>query len=312
MISPKLATDFARQHFPKVPEKLADHLGIEVRESPMVGCDGWCLTIGERSIIRLNSSLPPTRRRFTLAHELGHLILGVPTVVGESFEGMFGSDSDEERQVNDLASELLIPTDIVKSSIPDLPVVAAALKNLAKRSDVSELAAAIRVCNLSSEIGLINASVVLFDDDQVRWQWSRTLTMPNDFAVELLIRSRRATPHAYRQQTERGEIVVASTIENPHFGSATLFVQLLPAELGMNLSHHEKRKELEQRLFVGNVKLQQQMSGLMGAHKQRIAGMTEDQAVAFFWERHHDKLQNTTINSDEGHEYVRLRIGEWF
>ena len=312
MISPKQATEFARQRFPEAPEKLAEYLGIEIRESPMDGCDGWCLTIGDRSIIRINSNLSASRKRFTLAHELGHLILGVPTVVGESFEDMFGADSGEERKVNDLASELLIPTDVVRSSIPDLPVVATALKRLAKKSKVSELAAAIRVCNLASEVGLINASVVLFDDDEVRWQWSKTLTMPNDTAVELLQKSRQTAPHAYRHQREQGDVVIASTIENPYFGSATLFVQLLPAELGMNLSHHEKRRQLEQQLFAGNVKLQQQMSGLMGAHKQRIVGMTEEQAVALFWKRNQDKLQNTTINSEKGREYVRLRIREWF
>ena len=106
-------------------------------------------------------------------------------------------------------------------------------------ANVSELAAAIRVCNLASEIGLLNASVVLFDADQVRWQWSETLTMRNDTAVKLLAESRKAAPNAFRHQRAQGDVIAASAIENPYFGSATLFVQLLPAKIGMNLSHHE-------------------------------------------------------------------------
>jgi Zn-dependent peptidase ImmA (M78 family) len=311
MISVQKATEFATQHFPRAPEELAEHLGVSVRESPMDGCDGWCLTRGKLAIIRINSRFPSSRKRFTLAHELGHLILGVPTIVGESYEDMLASDSAEERRVNELASALLIPTEVVKAYLPSPPVVAAALKKLAKKANVSELAAAIRVCNLASEIGLVNASVVLFDDDQMRWQWSRTLKMPNDTAEYLLAEARRVAPNAFRCQRSQGDVIVASTIENPYFGSATLFVQLLPSEVGMNLSHEERRKQLEKILFANDVKLQQQVSGLMGAHKPRVADMTANEAEALFWERNRAKLKSTTLDSETGHEYVRLRITEW-
>lgn len=312
MISAKQAAEFARIHFPNAPERLAEYLSVEIRESPLDGCDGWCLSVGEARIIRLNNSLSVTRKRFTLAHELGHLILGVPALVGESFEDMLGSDSAEERRVNDLASELLIPTEVVKSTIPDLPVVAAALKRLAKKANVSELAAAIRVCNLATEIGLENASFVLFDDSKVRWQWSKTLSMPNDTAARLLEAARKSAPEAYRFTRPQGDVIVASKIENPYFGSATLFVQLLPAEIGLKRSHHERRCDLERVLFADNPKLQQQLSGLLGAHKQRISGMSQQAAVENFWDRNQEKLRGTAIGSQEGREYIKLRIREWF
>ena len=312
MISVQQAIEFARRHFPEGPERLAEHLGVPVRESPMDGCDGWCLATGDKSIIRINSKLSPARKRFTLAHELGHVILGVPTVIGESLEDILGSNSTEERRVNELASELLIPTDIVKTSLPELPIVATALKKLAKKSKVSELSTAIRVCNLANQIGLDKAAVVLFDEDQVRWQWSKTLkTISNETAAKLLAESRKAAPRAFRHKRKQGDVIVASTIENPYFGSATLFVQLLPAEIGMNLSRSEKRKQLEEILFVNDGKLQRRMAGLMGAHKKRIANMTKEQAEADFWERNCKKLENTPVNSKQGREYVRLRISDW-
>lgn len=314
MISAEAARRFAETHFPKAPEKLAVELGVSIRESHMDGCDGWCLTLDERSIIRLNSNQTPGKKRFTLAHELGHLILGIPGVVGETYEDMLSSNSAEERRVNDLASELLMPTSVVRALLPELPVVAGGLKRLAKRAHVSDLAAAIRVSNLATEIGLINASVVLFDGNHVKWQWSRTLQMPEQTAHNLLAASREVSPKAFRHRQKDGNVVVASIIENPYFGSATLFVQLLPSEIGMTLSHPERRKNLEEGLFENDVKLQQRVSGLLGAHKPRIAAsqLALDVAVADFWERNAVKLSGTSLDSPNGREYIALRIGEWF
>jgi Zn-dependent peptidase ImmA (M78 family) len=160
MIPEAQARSFAVSAFPKAPEKLAKYLGVDVRLSPLSGCDGWCLVKGEKAIVHVNSKLSRVRQRFTLAHELGHLILGVPSVIGESYEDMMRSISDEERKVNHLASELLIPAEVARASLPEPPVVTVALQKLAKRAKVSELAAAVRVCNLARQIGLINASVV--------------------------------------------------------------------------------------------------------------------------------------------------------
>ena len=84
MMNVEEAKRFAEKHFPNGPEELARKLGIVVLESPLVGCDGWVLSGSAGLIIRLNSNNPSTRRRFTLAHELGHLLLEIPTVVGES------------------------------------------------------------------------------------------------------------------------------------------------------------------------------------------------------------------------------------
>ena len=151
-------------------------------------------------LIRLNSDLPSVRRRFTLAHELGHLLLGIPTVVGESVSESLRSDSAEERTVNDLASELLLPGKIVRRELPSVPIVAAELKRLAKHANVSVLASAIRVANLASAIGLVNASVIFFRGDKFEWQWSQTLEMPDGLATHLLKEARKChpTPLAFR------------------------------------------------------------------------------------------------------------------
>ena len=314
MISEAKARSFAESAFPEAPEKLAKHLGIDVRYSPLSGCDGWCLVKGEQAIVRVNNKLSTVRQRFTLAHELGHLILGVPSVVGETYEDMLRSDSDEERRVNDLASALLIPAKVARESLPDLPVVTAtAIRKLAKKANVSELAAAVRVCNLAEEIGLVNASVVCFDGESVRWQWSKTLEMSDEIAVKLLTEARTVSPMAYREDCDDNEyVVVASIIENYHLGSATLFVQRLPAAVGNKISRDERRKILELELFEDDPELRNKVSGLLGAHKNRIENTTQADSENDFWERHLQTLTNTTLDSRKGRKYIKLRITEWF
>jgi hypothetical protein len=61
MISDLKARQFAKLHFPEAPEKLAEYLGVIVRQSPMDGCDGWCLTTGAKTIIRINGKLSAPR-----------------------------------------------------------------------------------------------------------------------------------------------------------------------------------------------------------------------------------------------------------
>jgi len=312
MITPEAARKFALEHFPRGPEALVEKLGITVRESEMSGCDGWCLVRDNRAIIRINRRLGTKRRRFTLAHELGHLILGIPGIVGESYEQMLSSDLDEEKRVNEIASEILLPHSIVKQVIPDLPVVSAALKRLAKKANVSELAATIRVCNLAAEIGMVNASVVFFDEGAIRWQWSKTLSMPEETALHLLEEARGAAPDVYRFEREEGDVIVGSIIENPNFGSATLFVQLLPKSLAMNVSHHERKEQLERILFDNNPNLRNRVSGFFGGNKVRLSRLTKSQAIQDFWSRYEDTLRDTIMDSDEGREYISIRIGEWF
>jgi hypothetical protein len=315
MISVERALQFARRHYPEGPEKLAEHLGVRVASSAMRGCDGWCLSYGGRAVIRINSGLVKSRQRFTLAHELGHLLLNIPSVIGESFTDILQSDDAEERRVNEVAAELLIPREVVKAVASELPVVASVLRRLAKQSHVSELAAALRIANLAPDLGLENACVVFFEGDTVSWQWSRTLSMPEDTAISLRNDAREAAPNAFRHVREEAEdVIVASLIENPFFGSATLFVQLLPAEYGEHKPRDERRAELEQYLFDGQAAFQRKLQGCFGAFKPKVQGMSASEAEAAFWERYEDRFSGVSgkrLASPQGREYVRLRLEEW-
>jgi hypothetical protein len=315
MIPVEQSLAYARQRFPEGPERLADHLGVEIRHSPLAGCDGWCLSVGQRAVIRISSRIVKARQRFTLAHELSHLLLGVPSVIGESLDDALRSDNEEERRVNDLAAELLVPRDFVQAIVHDLPVVASVLRRLAKQAHVSELAAALRVANLAPDLGLENASVVFFEDDNVNWQWSKTLTMGKEIALRLRKAAKEASPNAFRHvRTRENDVVVASLIENPFFGSATLFVQLLSIARGTQKSRDERRAELEKYLFSGQQQFQRQLQGCFGAFKPRVMGMPLAEAEGAFWEQYELRFSGISkrrLTSPRGREYVRLRLEEW-
>lgn len=73
--------------------------------------DGFCTVTANHTYIFYNSSLPVGRQRFTVAHEIGHLVLGhvgngMATV--ENREPT-GTERAEERQANQFAARLLAP-----------------------------------------------------------------------------------------------------------------------------------------------------------------------------------------------------------
>lgn len=101
------------------------------------------------NVIGVNNGHPKVRQRFTIAHELGHYIMGhdEKTILDDSFD----KPTDKEREANKFAGELLMPYHLLKSDIEkekhDIP-------SLAKKYEVSEQAMSIRLL----ETGLINNS----------------------------------------------------------------------------------------------------------------------------------------------------------
>lgn len=100
--------------------------------------------------IGVNSKKPKVRQRFTLAHELGHFLLGHE--IGEKIiEELVNKPTDQEREADEFAAELLIPKDFLEKDIKEKLVILK-IPELARRYGVSEQAMSIRLL----ETGLIN------------------------------------------------------------------------------------------------------------------------------------------------------------
>lgn len=314
MISVQQAKRLTEINFPHGPERLAQELGVEIHESPLEGCDGWVLSGPAGSLIRLNSSVSKKRRRFTLAHELAHLLLGVPTIVGEMISDSLRSNNKEERRVNELAAELLLPKPIVQRYVPGVPVVADQIRKLASKANVSDLAAAIRVVNLAPSIGLRNAVAALFRNGKQEWLWSKTLKMSPSDAKDLLRLANESYPEPVRMKNgEADEIIVASLLMLPE-SFTLLFSQLLPSNAGNALSREEVRRSLEQYLFSDDQEFRMQVQGVFGHFRPRCSERPLETCLAeFFKEKapRWDGERGRRINSTRGLEYVRLRLEEW-
>jgi Zn-dependent peptidase ImmA (M78 family) len=110
---------FSAAELPVPIEAIAeDLLGLYVEESE-IDCSGLLIP-SERRIV-LNATEPPVRRRFTLAHELGHWVCQVlegHTAPVYCRVADLAPDADRtlEREANVFAAELLMPEPAVKAS----------------------------------------------------------------------------------------------------------------------------------------------------------------------------------------------------
>jgi hypothetical protein len=94
---------------------LSDYADLEEVYIP-TDCDGLVIGLNKAEIARphvvINSDKPPRRRRFSMAHELGHIL--IPGHVGIEVcyvgDGSFYGSSYDESEAQEFASETLMPT----------------------------------------------------------------------------------------------------------------------------------------------------------------------------------------------------------
>lgn len=111
--------------------------GVVLTQLPGVDAetiDAFSAALQGRPVIVLSRKGNPMRQRFSVAHELGHLLLHPDPVPG---------DSGHEREANAFAAELLMPADEIRDRLP-APVDITALKETADGYGVSVAALAYR------------------------------------------------------------------------------------------------------------------------------------------------------------------------
>ena len=140
-------------------ERVAEHLGIGVEWSDLGrDCSGVLIRQGDRAVIGVNGSDHANRRRFTIAHEIGHYVLHErETYVDTGYRVNFrdldsGSGTrSEEIEANRFAAALLMPEAMVRKAFDDVAFELAGsgddeeLRELARRFGVSTQAMAYRL-----------------------------------------------------------------------------------------------------------------------------------------------------------------------
>lgn len=156
-MSTYLASNALNQHWngylPVDPIYIANQYGIAVfaeDELDEVGASGDCYFDSKgRPVIRYNPREAVTRQRFTIAHELGHILLG-HIQPGErahrdpkrSYDAY--NERPMERQANEFAAQLLMPETVVRMAAKNNP----STHDLAHEFKVSADAMGYRIRNL--------------------------------------------------------------------------------------------------------------------------------------------------------------------
>lgn len=162
----KLAKKIINKHSLTVPFDLDNlvqkYANIIYRSIPIDGIDGVSLNLKssqKKPTIIVNKEFPPKRQRFTLAHELGHII--IPWHLGTIIDKPYSQSYKDliysilEGEANRFAAELLMPTDWIQSQYNKKDCQLGELqKRVTNEANVSDQAAAIRL------IGVLPSDIV--------------------------------------------------------------------------------------------------------------------------------------------------------
>jgi Zn-dependent peptidase ImmA (M78 family) len=154
-----LLRDLRIDHPPVDLNRIAKHLGVRVQRTDLgAECSGALVRTADGAVIGVHWAHHPNRQRFSLAHELGHFCLHQGgTYIDKDVTVRFrdeesGSGTNvEERQANQFAAALLMPTPWVRRAFQASPFAFgddSALSQLAEAFQVSTQAMSIRLADL--------------------------------------------------------------------------------------------------------------------------------------------------------------------
>lgn len=144
--------------------RVVERLGLSLNEKPLENEYSGFLAVKEKTIV-INLHHPPVRRRFTIAHEIGHYQLhrrseDIPVFIDRAVyhrkESVAGIDHLMEMQANAYAAGLLMPEALLDEYLEDHPAL-----DLEKPADIKTLAEEFEVSRPAMEFRLINLGFVL-------------------------------------------------------------------------------------------------------------------------------------------------------
>lgn len=145
-------------------DQVVGYLGLSLDETPLENEYSGFLAVKEKTIV-VNLRHPPARRRFTIAHEIGHYQLhrrseDIPVFIDRTVyhrkESAEGVDHLMEMQANAYAAGLLMPEALLDAYLEKHPTL-----DLEKPADIKALAEDFEVSRPAMEFRLKNLGFVL-------------------------------------------------------------------------------------------------------------------------------------------------------
>jgi Zn-dependent peptidase ImmA (M78 family) len=167
-----------------VLEDLALAMGVIVVEGPLDGAVARLVRKGDKGLIRVREDVPePGRKRFGLAHELGHWVLhkGQSQVLACTEDDLYASyqGSNLEVEANYFAAGLLMPEELFATRIAGSRPSVDKIKSLAEEFGTSLTATAVRYVELRDDY----CAVVISEAGKVRW-WRASKDLREHFWLD--------------------------------------------------------------------------------------------------------------------------------
>lgn len=151
-------------------DDIAFALGVQIREGFLRGASARLIRVGSHAIIRIpNTEASVARKRFSIAHELGHFVLNHEgmslEIVCTEKDMMNWYSVDKETEANFFASELLMPEALVKQQCDVREVSLEPVKKIAAAFQTSLTSAAIRFVKFCPE----PCALICSEDSKIKW-----------------------------------------------------------------------------------------------------------------------------------------------
>ena len=158
-------------------DAIAWELGIVgVKERKLDGCEARIVGLGDRAIVSLDPRPIQRRRRFSLAHEMGHWMhhRGRTTFCRKEDIGESPDSAGVERTANGFASDLLLPRYLVQPLVRRAErLTLSFIKEVADQFDTTRSATALKLLHL----GEFPVLIIKYDLTGRRW-FQRSALVP--------------------------------------------------------------------------------------------------------------------------------------
>ena len=186
-------------------EHLVSQLGVnQVIEAHLIE-DGRMERSGDRTRIIVRSGLSREKRRFTIAHELCHVLLSDPRSELVATRHIIGRD-EEERFCEDFAAALLLPWAWVRSVAYKRPRTLHSLRVVSGRANTSLASACVRL----NEVLGWQRSLLHWKHDGAKWRFRWAAGLPSGF--EKRIRSAPQTGPLLDALVDGGDVMTRLVI----------------------------------------------------------------------------------------------------
>lgn len=167
-----------------VLEDLAYAMGVLVVDGPLDSAEARLVRSGRRGLIRIRDGISNVgRRRFTIAHELGHWVLHEKhsQVVACTNKDLLVAyhASPEESDANVFGSTLLMPRDLFDERARGREILWGTVRELAHYFGTSLTATAVRLIDLTADYG----ALVVSENGRITW-WKVSAPFRDAFRVQ--------------------------------------------------------------------------------------------------------------------------------